>query len=454
MPKALTNKQRKIIIFSVVGVLIAAVAIAAVTICSYVFRDKEVEINNNTLTEVIETAPDALGKTYDNIILPESVSIESTPSAIYTFSVQNYMPLEDVKKLAVELSNKANTYTITEDDLHVDLYKDFIDLTPPDDPNYNPNFRGSDYCEYQYVDNNVESMMENNVDGQYSVGVSPDKSFVIACPFLTQGALGYDTWEKTFEIGTDDISGVSYNVYGEQYSIQEAIDYADTLIEDYKEYLLDQEGLELKLKQVVVVKNDKSQSGEDEYSYRLRYAYYYCGTEINMGGGVHLSIDDNLFCPRQGAEIIISRRDSFTSLIKELNTSQFKAEKANDDFITLGSALDRASKILAPKFIQDVKKIDIAYIPLQQIVKHDDPDLFSSESAPDLFFRPMWRLEENSEVNMEEYLLEAVPPKRYLYIDMITGEIMLYDESKFQPALTEEMITNEKQDPTFEESWR
>ena len=36
---------------------------------------------------------------------------------------------------------------------------------------------------------------------------------------------------------------------------------------------------------------------------------------------------------------------------------------------------------------------------------------------------------------------------------MITGEILLYDESKSQPALTEEMITNEKQDPTFEESW-
>lgn len=454
MAKKLTKQQRKIIIFSAVGVLIAAVAVIAIVICSYIFRDKEVKINNSTLADVIEAAPDALGKTYDNILLPESVSIESTPSAIYTFSAQNYMPLEDVKKLAVELSNKANTFTITEDDLHVDLYTDFIELTPPDDPNYNPNFRGSDYCEYQFVDNNVESKMDDNVDGEYSVSVSPDESFVIASPFLAQGAYGYATWEKTFDIGTDDISGVSYNVYGEQYSIQEAIDYADTLIEDYKEYLLDQEGLELKLKQVVVVKNDKSQSGEDEYSYRLRYAYYYYGTEINMGGGLHISDTDDLFCPWQGAEIVVSRRDSFTTLRKDLNTSQFKAEKTKDDFITLGSALDRASKILAPKFIQDVKKIDIAYVPLQHLIKHDDPDLFSSESAPDLFFRPMWRLEENSEVNMEEYFDVSVPPKRYLYIDMITGEILLYDESKIHPALTEEMITSATNDPTFEESWR
>ena len=451
MTKNLSKKQRKIILFSAVGVLIAAVAAAAVAVCSYIFRDKEVEINNNNLTEVIETAPDALGKTYDNIILPDSVSIESTPSAIYTFSAQNYMPLEDAKKLAVELSNKANTFTITEDDLHVSLYSDLIG--DPEDPNYNPNFRGSDYCEYQSVENNVEPKLDENVDGEYHVGISPNKNFSISSPFLLQGALGYETWEKDFDIGTDDISGVSYNVYGEQYSIQEAIDYADTLIDDYKEYLLDQEGLELKLKQVVVVKNDKSQSGEDEYSYRLRYAYYYYGTEINMGGGLYLSYTDDLFCPWQGAEIIVSRRDSFTMLRRDLNTAQFKAEKAKNDFITLGSALDRASQILAPKFIQDVKKIDIAYVPLQHIIQHDDPNLLSSESAPELIFRPMWRLEENIEVNMEEYLEETIPPKRYLYIDMITGEILLYDESKIHPALTEEMITNEKNDPTFS-SWR
>ena len=450
MTKNLSKKQKKIVVFSVAGLVIAAVAAAAIAICSYIFRDKEVKTNNSTLANAIETAPDALGKTYDNIILPESVSIESTPSAIYTFSAQNYMPLEDAKKLAVELSNKANTFTITEDDLNVSLYSDLIG--DPDDPGYNPNYRGSDYCEYRYVDNNVESMMDNIVDGEYSVSVTPDRCFVIASPFLAQGEYGYATWEKTFYIGTDDISGVSYNVYGEQYSIQEAIDYADTLIEDYKEYLLDQEGLELKLKQVAVVKNDKSQSGEDEYSYRLRYAYYYYGNEINIGDGVPDIETNELVCPRQGAEIIISRRDSFTNMSKDLNTSQLKAEKAKDNFITLGSALDRASKILAPKFIQDVKKIDIAYVPLQHIIQHDDPDLDPYESAPELIFRPMWRLEENIEVNMEEYFDETFPPKRYLYIDMITGEILLYDESKFHPALTEEMIKNETQDPTFA-SW-
>ncbi len=451
MAKALSKKQRKIIIFSAAGVLIAALAVIAIVICSYIFRDKEVKINNSTLANAIETAPDALGKTYDNILLPESVSIESTPSAIYTFSAQNYIPLEDAKKLAVELSNKANTFTITEDDLKVSLYTDLIG--DPDEPNYNPNYRGSDYCEYRYVDNNVEYAMEDNVDGQYIVEVLPYGGFSISSPFLIQGEYGYETWEKNFDIGTDDISGVSYNVYGEQYSIQEAIEYGDKVIDDFEEYLLDQEGLELKLKQVVVVKNDKSQSGEDEYSYRLRYAYYYCGTEINIGGGLYLSYDDELFCPWEGAEIIVSRRDSFTMLRKDLNTSQFKAEKAKDDFITLGSALDRASQILAPKFIQDVKKIDIAYVPLQHIIQHDDPDLDPYEKAPELIFRPMWRLEENIEVNMEEYLDETVVPKRYLYIDMITGEILLYDESKSQPALTEEMITNEKNDPTFS-SWR
>lgn len=450
MAKKLTKQQRKIIIFSAAGVLIAALAVIAIVICSYIFRGKEVKINNSTLADAIETAPDALGKTYDNILLPESVSIESTPSAIYTFSAQNYIPLEDAKKLAVELSNKANTFTITEDDLKVSLYTDLIG--DPDEPNYNPNYRGSDYCEYRYVDNNVEYAMEDNVDGQYIVEVLPHGGFSISSPFLIQGEYGYETWEKNFDIGTNDISGVSYNVYGEQYSIQQAIEYGDKVIDDFKEYLLDQEGLELKLKQVVVVKNDKSQSGEDEYSYRLRYAYYYCGTEINIGGGLYLSYDDELFCPWEGAEIIVSRRDSFTMLRKDLNTSQFKAEKAKDDFITLGSALDRASQILAPKFIQDVKKIDIAYVPLQHIIQHDDPDLDPYEKAPELIFRPMWRLEENIEVNMEEYLAETVVPKRYLYIDMITGEILLYDESKSQPALTEEMITNEKNDPTFS-SW-
>ena len=74
MAKALSKKQRKIIIFSAAGVLIAALAVIAIVICSYIFRDKEVKINNSTLANAIETAPDALGKTYDNILLPESVS--------------------------------------------------------------------------------------------------------------------------------------------------------------------------------------------------------------------------------------------------------------------------------------------------------------------------------------------------------------------------------------------
>ncbi len=419
MSENTSKKTRK---FIIAAAIIVAVAAVVFVICFFIFRNREPKLVYKTLDEVIAEAPDVLDKKYENIKLPDTLSIDNVPKELYTFTTRIDVPIEETKKLMVDITNASNTFSITENDLNVD-----------------PN-SGSMFYEYFNVFSEIPFDESEYTDKMYYSRSGGGETFMLICPYLVREAYGYGLREKYYKLGTDDISDVVYSVFGEQYTAQQAIDYADSVVEKYKDYLLADDDKEtIKAKYLIIAKNDCQGEHKDEYSYIVRYAYYYDGVEISTDGAITYAEGTEFEYSPQMVDIVISKPDCLTLIDKYTTTYDMQCQKIDEDkFVTLESALDRASFILAPKFIQNITDVEIVYVARQDFTKNPrDKHLWETE--PVISYRPMWRLKTNIDHSDQNYM----PCGRDLYIDMVTGEIVLHDDSKARPALTEDMIKDE-----------
>ncbi len=429
MSEKTSKKARKFIIAAIV---IVAAAVAAFVICYFIFRDREQKLVYKTLNEVLAEAPDVLDNEYDNIKLSDGISFDDAPKELYTFTSNIASPLEEAKQYVADLSNRANPFQITTDDLEVSLYSD-------------EQYLDSAYLEVRDIDSKIPCDPSEYTEEQYYVSGGNSEAFMIVCPYLA-AAYGYGINEKCYEIGKDDISDVSYNVYGEQYTAQQAIDYTDSVVEKFKDLLLPKlDGAQMKPRYIIAAKNENPGEHQDEYSYIVQYACYYEDIEINMGGEQSFSAEQGFIYPRQIVEIAVTKPGRFSVITKSIQTQDMKATKLEDKYVTLESALDRVSHILAPEFIHTITDIDIVYVPREEYFKNEAQNMEPIEPEPEVTFRPMWRLTTDLDHSNENFM----PCGRYIYIDMVTGEFVIYDEAKANHALTEKMIKEEKQDPTF-----
>lgn len=407
--------------------MIAAVAVAAFVICFFIFRGREPKLVYKTLDEVIAQVPDVLDKEYDNIKLPDTLSIDNVPMEFYTFTSRIDTLIEGTEKFVVDIANAANSFSITGNDLIVEKNNDSM------------------FYDYFMVMSKIPFEESEYTDKMFYSRSGGGKSFMLVCPYLIE-AYGSGLREKYYNLGTDDISDVSYNVYGEQYTAQQAIDYTDSVVEKYKDYLLaDNDKVTMKAKYLIIAKNDTMSEHQNEYSYIVRYAYYYDGVEISTNGANIYSEGDKFGLLPHFTDIVISKPDCLALIDKYSTNYDMQCQKIEEDkFVTLESALDRASYILAPEFIQNITDVEIVYVAREDFKKNPN-DEHMWEPEPVITYRPMWRLKTDIDHNDQNFM----PCGRCLNIDMVTGEFVLHDDSKFHPELTEDMIKQEKEDPNF-----
>ncbi len=414
MSENTSKKTRK---FIIAAIIIVAVAVVAFVICFFIFRNREPKLVYKTLDEVIAEAPDVLDNKYDNIKLPKNITLDNAPKELYTFTTTIVTPLDTAKKFTVDMANKANQFQITEDDLDIiggSAVKEFFNMVSQ-----------IPYDESEYTDE------------MYYVRYDGGGAFMLICPYLIGNAYGYGLREKYYVLGQDDISDVSYSVFGEQYAAQNAVDYAATIFDKYKDMLMiDQENVKLKPKYLIAAKNENPGDYQGDYSYIVRYTYSYKGVDIHTGGS-DIFYEDPFRYPPAFMDIVVTAPDKF-SLINNCGLLEgLKAEKIEGKYVTLESALDRASYKLAPKFVQNITDIDIVYVPKQTQQLDDEGNAIQVDS--EITFRPMWRLTTDVDKSNEHFM----PMGRYLFIDMVTGEFVLYDDNTVK-ALTEDAIKEAK----------
>ena len=412
---ATSKKAQK---FIIAAVIIVVIAVAAVVICYFVFRNNEPKLVFKTLDKVLAEAPDVLDNEYDNIKLSDGISIDDAPKELYTFTTTINTPLETAKKFTVDMTNRANTlFQVTGDDLRI--------------------YEGDDVFEFMGMSSLIPYEENEYTDEMYNVKYDGGGSFMLMCPYLIGNSYVYGLREKYYVLGQDDISDVSYSVFGEQYAAQDAVDYAASVFDKYKDLLLiDHENVECKPTYLIIAKNQAPGEYENDYSYIVRYTYSYKGVDIHTGGS-NLFYDDPFRYPPTFLDIVVSAPDKFALIDNCGLLEGLKAEKIEGKYVTLESALDRASNILAPKFVQNITDIDIVYVPKQTQQLDDEGHAIQVDS--EITFRPMWRLTTDIDKSNEHFM----PQGRYLFIDMVTGEFVLYDDNTVK-ALTEDAIKEAK----------
>ncbi len=388
----MTRKKKRLLIL--VSILIA-VAVVTVLVWWFFIRDKKPKLVWKPLDEVLEEAPKAPENKYDNLILPDSLSLDS-PTTLHSIDVNYISGIDDetAVKTVIELSNRTNKYHITEDDV------------------------------------TFEKSQSGNVDAYYTIRSSDDPE-EFACffqggdcvqlisPYHLQQVAGYTNREKYYEVGKDDLSSVVYTVDGQEYSAQQAVDFADTVIEKYKDFYKHD-----KLVPIFVIAGKNWEN--DDYSYIVQYAYYFDGIEMNTAGDIHAEIKIQPVY----IEVTISSPDKLSSLLDLGTTYNMTFNDIEDSYVTLESALDCTSNLLAEYFTHEIADIDIVYATVFEM-----GDTMSE-------YHPMWWLTTAGDHSSENKM-----PARYcIYIDMITGEIILFNDGTGEFISSEDLESEESEE--------
>lgn len=380
--KTKMDKKKTKKLFIVVGIAVIVLTVPAL-IYYFVNRDKgsdEPKLVWKPLSEVLEEAPDIIGKTYENLILPDSIEL-GDPEALYVIRDGESMDEDTTIKECLKLLNSFNYDKVTEQDITVDYFTDggfqAQYISDPEDPS------------------------------AYSCYMMNDGGILLWQPYVIQKTTGFPDREAIYEVGKDDLSSVVYTVDGEEYSAQQALDFAGSIangkLKDYISYD------NLVPTYVIAAKNTEN----SDYTYYVGYSYYLDGVEVNnsqVARGL-----EGISLMSSCMEIMISSPDTLTQVTGGSLFEHSVAEKLDDSYITLGSALDYTEDILAQYFIHEIQQIDIIYAGKTAYGKEDEE--FFGE------YRPMWRL------TVKDVSTAQLMPARYcIYIDMVTGEVILLND--------------------------
>lgn len=400
------NKKRILLLSAIFAAIVLVIVIVAV-IYSHI-TNKEEKLEYLPLPELLSEAPDALNGKYDNLTLPSDISLGNIDE-LNTLSIKwRYVQTrEETLNTIIELSSTVNKDPITESDLYrlqqLDENvpsKGYAATYFPDEEDYDgPDDQSPFFCQF--------------VDGI---------QFELTNFYWFYNAAGYGERFEWYDLRKDDVSDVVYKVDGQDYSAQQAIEFAKTIAEKYKKYY---EGFEVVPKYLIVNKNDYN----DYYSYIVQFAYMYNGVEMSTDGYndavreyVYQDVD---------LEIRVASPDKLMTIKSRLNNSGVTVNKLDGDFVSLKSALDHTSEVLAENFKQDITNIDIVYIGKQEMEQYvagqDDfgHDIkFWIDKDDTIDFIPMWRFIVK-DISTEGMLM---PQFLCIFVDMQTGEMVMLNE--------------------------
>ncbi len=409
-----SKRTKRTIILCAVFALIAAAIIASVLIYAHVTAEKDI-ITRENLSKILEDAPQALGEKYVNLTLPDSISLGGVDK-LQKVSIKwlHLMTEEEAADTVMDLCATVNKDPITKSDLTINrpeldgktsyavrYYPKEGDYESPDDPN-------AFFCMV--------------VDGY---------NFELTNYYWLQKVCGFGKYEKWYSADSSGLADVVYKVDGQDYSAQQALEYANTVVEKYKDYYKE---FEVVPQYIIASKNDFN----EEYSYAVRYAFKYGGVEISDTGSYEPMNDRDYVYQDADLTVRVASPDKLMTIFSRMEGFDVSAEDITEDLVTLSSALSHTSKTLAENFMQEISDIDIVYLGKQELIDYTYTANIEDENGnvigtteetvkidgDDVIdFIPMWRFkvkEISSDMSMPAYIC--------IYVDMQTGEMIMLND--------------------------
>ena len=336
-----------------------------------------------SLSDLYAKSEETLLKKYDKLSLPESITLDKAES-LYTFTAV-WRIRGDAEKV------KDN----------IVLYSDAIAGT---------RINSSDV---QY-DENTEAYYW--INGTKYVACSTDcnegYNFVFTDEEYTTLDIAY-TYEKLIRFDRGETAEGEYTLGGKAHSVKDATEFCNQTLEKLEQFIHPAE--KLRLKTLFIKKLDNG-----EYTYRFIAEKLINGIPLDEGcdyANIKTGISKPTYvvleidAPYHFKEITMTYPNSY---VADSETDNVKMQKCADSFISLSSACDLLSNIIASRF--SVTDIDIKYIAIVG-------DFEGIPSATQ--YRPMWSFV------LDEKLTHNASPnddtRVCAYVDMQSGEVYIVD---------------------------
>lgn len=353
------NKKVKITI----AISAIALTVAGVIAAKSVFNKEAPILEYESVSDVIKNADNVIGTTYQNFSLPDSISIDASDQ-LYEIKAdysKNCDKKEKLNELA-QLMIPDQEIKITEE---------------------------SNDC--------ITGKSEKATIWYYD-----DSTFAYAREELTIPTNQLQNGKK-YIVGKDSLDD-KYVLNGEDYTIKEAVDYAESFANDkLMPFLVNDSGL--KAESACAFKVD-----DENYWIYVQLEHYMYGCPVSTSGS---AVMDEAYMRPQQLIITFDGKNEICHI--ENNYYSNITEKTKiDKIITLGSALKYLEKELAPGSNYTVSNISLSYCARIEDINNE---IFE--------YRPMWCLTvgnsspDNTNIN----------PRTIIYIDAQNGNVCCFSDA-------------------------
>lgn len=390
--KKLSKKK----IIPIIIIAIALVVLVVVFGVSKNSKKQNKESKYKSLDKVIAEQEDVLKNEYDNLILPDKITVVK-PDKLYEIYMDRDNALKDTsdeaKSKIYPLIREFTNGAMEESDVYVDEANSFRFSF---DEEKNKNYIG--------------------VINANGVGDITSKEAMYVRANTTKH-------KETIFVKYGENTDVTYDIAGEQYSVKDAIAYCEKYLKEINYYNYCPEGFELKPSYVVVYGTKGSEKeppadAKETHYYKVYFDMYLDGVPLNDTG----CINEEKYFSYSAFMMQIDKKDNVGCIQRLAQIVPQKKTELEGKFITLESCLKNVSEWLSKGHKYEVKEIGMRYCSIEEIG-------FTEKIA-----RPYWR------IVLQEYEGDEVSAvhSRSVYVDVQTGDMYLFDSKNG------EMLTPDK----------
>lgn len=358
------TKAGRIIILAVC----AAAAVVAAVLIKRSAPKPESEPEALGVQAALEAAPEVIGSSYRNMVLPESIDVGNAEKA--------YILYADRGGAEEELSDRLEGFSLAFAGQKPDsVYQS------PDSPN----------------------TLVGEIEGKYHIEYSASDSF-FAYRLAEWRAQEERDPTAVYDLERDDISAVSYRVAEQDYPLSSARQLAEGFI---------------KTKLMEFMPNDTEIRLCKAYVFRSGENYFYCFSGEHYIEGIPLSragtgSTDEAHMNGTEFRIYIDEPEVIGE-VRNFRYPRVTAREEVGELVTLSAALSYLEEYLAPYSSYEIQRITLEYC---------SKDL--GDSGNSFVYHPVWCFE-LSTYPTNAYQLE---PRRVLYLDAVNKEVFCWDDSK------------------------
>ncbi len=257
----------------------------------------------------------------------------------------------------------------------------------------------------EYIQDSEATYSGEYEDGHFSASYYNNGTFTVSRS--SGNSIDYNSIiiEKIID-PDDDLSGMSYKVDGEEYKIEDVVNYVQSYIDENLMSFFN-DGEELKLSDILVTKNDDF----NDYEYVLHYVHLIDGVEVDDCGFTNV---DGSYMHESFFEVILSSKDYIRKLE---NRCYYKQEDVKEikKIIPLSEAEELLADTLAPNVGYNISECELKYCCL---VKSDDYGEYYT-------YEPMWSF--TLKTNEGGYMNGLYLNYTTAYLNALTGDVVYYN---------------------------